>query len=48
MNDADSDPGREPETDAFEPAVRVPENFVEMLAANLRPHPAIPAMLVFL
>lgn len=48
MADTDQDPGREDDAESPEPAVRAPENFGEMLAANLRPHPAIPAMLVLL
>lgn len=48
MNDANPEPGRQPETEPPEPEVRAPENFGETLIANFRPQPAIPALLVLL
>jgi len=48
MNDDDRDTGHERDSGAPEAAVRAPGNFGEMLTANLRPQPAIPALIVLL
>jgi len=48
MTDSEHNSEHEQSTEESAAEVRAPENFGEMLTANLRPQPAIPAMIVLL